>query len=66
VSADGIARVQLALGDRAGALTSLERALAERASGVLWLASREYDPLRTDPRFVAIVRKVGREAGEKR
>jgi serine/threonine-protein kinase len=58
VAADGIARIQLALGDKAGALASLERAFSEHSSGILWLASREFDPVRRDPRFVALTRGV--------
>ena len=56
-----IARIRLALGDTAAALTLLERAVRERSPFFVTesMASPIFDPLRDDPRFQAIVRAVG-------
>jgi TolB-like protein/Flp pilus assembly protein TadD len=48
------------LGDRTRALMWLEKALAERADGLTWLAVEPMlDDMRDDPRFQELVRKVG-------
>ena len=59
-----IARVSLALGDTAKALTYLERAVAERSSFFASesMASPIFDRLRGNPRFIAVVRAVGLDA----
>ncbi|HET8649799.1 MAG TPA: protein kinase, partial [Gemmatimonadales bacterium] len=55
-----VAYIRAALGDTAGALNSLEEALADRSANMLsarvdpWL-----EPLRGDPRFQAIIARVG-------
>jgi serine/threonine-protein kinase len=55
-----IARQQALAGEREAALASLEAALEERAPGLVWLkADRTWDKMRDDPRFVAVVRRVG-------
>jgi serine/threonine-protein kinase len=55
------ARVHLGLGDLAGALSLLDRAAAEHDPffSSESLAEAFFDPLRADPRFAAIARKVG-------
>ena len=60
VAADQIAAIHAALGNHDAAFDWLDRAVTKRASGVLFLRVRRYwDPLRDDPRFGAIVRRVG-------
>ena len=60
VSPVGLARIHVALGDRAGALTQLERAYEERAYRLVTLGLDDrWDPIRDDPRFREIVRRVG-------
>lgn len=54
------AGIRLALGDKPGALASLEVALAHREGPLSWLRiDPRFDPLRGDPRFQAILRKMG-------
>ena len=54
-----MAIVQLGLGDRQHALDSLERAYASDSQWMGWLGrDRIFDPLRGEPRFVALVRKL--------
>jgi hypothetical protein len=41
-------------------LVSLEKAFAERNGGLIWLgADPRMDSLRSDPRFAALVERVG-------
>lgn len=48
------------LGDRVRALMWLEKALAERADGLTWLAVEPMlDDMRDDPRFQELIRKIG-------
>jgi eukaryotic-like serine/threonine-protein kinase len=56
-----LAVVQLALGDTAGALTSLERAARAHASvfTVQPLGSAIFDPVRSSARFQAVLRVIG-------
>lgn len=57
---DGIARTLIALGDYDEAFRLLDRADAERSWGVLWLRIDPLlDPVRTDPRFIALVNRIG-------
>ncbi len=57
-----LALVHLGLGDHARALGLLERAHATDSQWLGWLgADRAFDPLRSEPRFVALVRKLGLE-----
>ena len=60
-AAAAAARVNLGLGDNARALTLLDRAVADRDSfySSESLAEGFFDPVRGDPRFAAIVAKVG-------
>lgn len=59
VSGEGIAWVYLALGDSDRGILWLERAFRDRTSNLLRLATDpRWAPLRGDPRFVALVRKV--------
>jgi len=60
-AAAGAARIHVGLGDNPRALSLLERAAADRDpffSGES-LAENFFDPLRGDPRFIAIVRTTG-------
>lgn len=48
------------LGDRDRAIAWLEKALAERADGLTWLAVEPMlDDMRSDPRFQELVKKIG-------
>jgi len=55
-----IARTYAALGQKDEALTWLEKALEERAGATVRLkADPEFDPLRPDPRFQDLLRRIG-------
>ena len=60
-AAAAAARIYIGLGDTARALTLLERAAANHDSfySSESLAENFFDPIRADPRFAAIVGKVG-------
>jgi len=60
-AAASAARVYLGLGDNARALSLLERAVADRDSFLAneSLAESFFDPIRADPRFAALVAKIG-------
>jgi tetratricopeptide (TPR) repeat protein len=54
-----LALVQLGLGDRNRALDYLEQAYAASSEFLVWLKiDRIYDPLRSEPRFIALMRKL--------
>lgn len=54
-----LAIVYLGLGDRARALDYLERASAADSQWMIYLrGDRIFDPLRSEPRFVALMRKM--------
>ena len=54
-----IAAVLLALGERSRALDWLERAFAERDNWLVFLAvAPEFDELRQEPRFAALIRQM--------
>jgi serine/threonine-protein kinase len=60
VSSLDLARLSAQAGDREKALGMLEAALAERSPGLVFLkVERAWDPVRDDPRFAAVVRRVG-------
>jgi tetratricopeptide (TPR) repeat protein len=53
------AQVQLGMGDHARALALLEEACEARASDLVWLGVRPlYDPLRSEPRFLALLERM--------
>jgi len=53
------ALVYLGLGDHARALDNLERALAADSQMMAWLGQDSmFDPLRSEPRFVALLKKL--------
>ena len=55
-----IAILFVALGEREEAFASLEKAYAEHDLQLKYLKTEEgYDPIRTDPRFVDLMRRVG-------
>jgi TolB-like protein len=59
VTAFNLALVYLGLGDRARALDYLEKSYAADTQWLGWLkADRTFDPLRSEPRFVALMRKL--------
>jgi TolB-like protein/predicted Zn-dependent protease/predicted Ser/Thr protein kinase len=60
VPAYNLATVCVGLGRKEQALTFLEKAYADRSMALMFLKSDpELDPLRSDPRFAELVRKVG-------
>jgi len=55
-----LALVHLGLGDHGRALDLLEQALANDSQMLGWLGEdRAFDPLRSEPRFAALLRRVG-------
>jgi len=60
VTAYAVALVHAALGQRDSAFAWLNKAVDERTHWLLWLnRDRRWDPIRSDPRFAAIARRVG-------
>jgi len=61
----GLAYAYLGLRDTSRALTELERALAAREIAPKWdtFSDRVYDPIRSSPRFAAVVRGYGLDVG---
>ena len=54
------AYLELALGNRDAALDLLEQAVSKRDPGVLWMkVDPRLDPIRNDPRFVALLARLG-------
>lgn len=55
-----VARLHMALGEKDQALARLEEAYEQRDPHLTWLkADRSFDPLRADPRFQDLFRRVG-------
>ncbi len=55
-----VARVYAALGDADAAFEWLEKAYEGRSVGVTWIRDqRLFDPLRPDPRFQDLLRRIG-------
>jgi hypothetical protein len=63
VPADYIASVFSALGEKEQAFTWLEKACRERDPLLLMFLKplHRFDPLRSDPRYAALLRKIGLE-----
>ena len=60
LSPEFFALVHLAMGDHDTALTLMERAAADRDPSLLWLrADPRVDPLRGNPRFEALLQRLG-------
>jgi Flp pilus assembly protein TadD len=60
VTAQAFALVHVALGQPDSAFAWLDKAVDERTHWLLWLnRERRWDPIRSDPRFRAITRRVG-------
>jgi TolB-like protein/tetratricopeptide (TPR) repeat protein/tRNA A-37 threonylcarbamoyl transferase component Bud32 len=60
VSPLDLARLNAQVGEREKAFSTLEAALAERSGGLVLLkVDRAWDRIRDDPRFAALVRRVG-------
>ena len=56
----GIANIYLGMGERDLAYEWLEKAYKDRSPGMAWLkAEPKYDPLRSDPRFADLLRRIG-------
>jgi hypothetical protein len=59
VTSFNLALVSLGLGDHARAVSYLEQAHASDSQWLGWLkCDRAFDPLRSDPRFAALLRKL--------
>ena len=55
-----LALVYLGLGDRARALDNLERALGADSQMMAWIGRDAiFDPIRSEPRFAALLKKMG-------
>jgi adenylate cyclase len=55
-----LALVYLGLGDQSRSLDNLERALAANSQMMAWIGwDSIFDPLRSEPRFVALLKKMG-------
>ncbi len=55
-----LARIHAALGENDKAMEYLERVYADRSESVVWLkVDPSFDPLRKDPRFAALLKRVG-------
>ena len=64
VSAYDFALVYLGLGDHGAAFDWLEKAVAERASWLIWLnVEPVFDVIRSDPKFSGLVQRVGLPGG---
>jgi len=60
VPAATLADVHVALGENDQAIRQLELAIEERAILAMWLPTeRHWDPLRSHPRFPALLERVG-------
>jgi tetratricopeptide (TPR) repeat protein len=60
VSPARTARIYAALGDKTTALDLLEKAHEDRDRHLLWIkVDHDYDSLRSEPRFIALLQKVG-------
>jgi predicted nucleic acid-binding protein len=60
VPAATLADIYVALGEHDLAIEQLERAVEERAILAMWLPiERHWDPLRTHPRFPALLERIG-------
>lgn len=57
-----LATILIGLGQLDEALVELTKALEERSYYVMyWKVDPDLDPLRSDPRFIALLKKVGLE-----
>ena len=55
-----LARIHANLGENDQAMDYLERVYADRSESAVWLkVDPSFEPLRKDPRFVALVKRVG-------
>jgi len=55
-----LARIHTALGENDKAFDYLERVYADRSESIVWLkVDPSFEPLRKDPRFVALIKRVG-------
>jgi adenylate cyclase len=60
VASDVVASVYVALGDKEHAFEYLDKAANERAGWLVYLnVDPIWDPIRHDPRFIALIRKMG-------
>ena len=60
VSPTGLATIFVALGEKDGAFAQLDKAYEARDSGLNDLkVDPQFDPLRSDPRFAELLRRVG-------
>ena len=65
--AEGVAAIYAGLGDRDAAFTWLNRAIETRGVGLIFFAAESmYDTLRTDPRYPAVIQRIGLTAPTRR
>jgi len=62
VAPDQFAMVYAALGEKDQAFEWLERACEARSAGLMWLGLPDYDSLRSDPRFDALLARMNYDA----
>ena len=62
VPSDIVATIYVALGDHDHAFEYLQKGYEERAGWMIWIrVDPVWNPLRTDPRFTALLKKMGFE-----
>ena len=60
ISPAGLAILHVALGERERAFALLERAYSAHDQQLIWLGvEKGFDPLRSDPRFQELLRRIG-------
>jgi TolB-like protein/DNA-binding winged helix-turn-helix (wHTH) protein len=56
--------VYLGLGDKNKAFEWLEKSYEERSNSMVWMRGTMFDPIRSDPRFESLLRRIGLRSGD--